>query len=226
MSDYQQLKSMLQQTFEDQKVDNSEAAELYEVFQPLNREQRAYVRNRAFELMADYSRDNPDVYPPYKWLEKVIKSLDNSQPDDIVSRVVFSPGEDCLNALLGLINGAHQTLQICVFTISDNRIREALLKAYQRGVEVRIITDNDKTEDKGSDIDWLAEQGVPVRVDRTRHHMHHKFVIADARQIATGSFNWTVSATRYNHENILLLNDETVIRDFAAEFESLWREFA
>ncbi|EAR10314.1 Phosphatidylserine/phosphatidylglycerophosphate/cardiolipin synthase [Reinekea sp. MED297] len=125
-----------------------------------------------------------------------------------------------------MINGAHQSLQICVFTISDNRIREALLKAHQRGVEVRIITDNDKTEDKGSDIDWLAEQGVPVRVDRTRHHMHHKFVIADARQIATGSFNWTVSATRYNHENILLLNDESVIRDFAAEFESLWREFA
>ncbi|EAR10313.1 hypothetical protein [Reinekea blandensis] len=66
MSDYQQLKSMLQQTFEDQKVDTSEAAELYEVFQPLNREQRAYVRNRAFELAADYSRDHPDVYPPYK----------------------------------------------------------------------------------------------------------------------------------------------------------------
>lgn len=225
MSDYQQLKSVLQQTFEDQKVDNSEAAELYDVFQPLSREQRAYVRNRAFELVSDFSRQHPDAQPPFKWLEKVVKSLDNSQPDDIISRVVFSPGEECLNALLGLINGAHQALQICVFTISDNRIRDALLKAHQRGVMVRIITDNDKTEDKGSDIDWLAEQGVPVRVDRTRHHMHHKFVIADARQIATGSFNWTVSATRYNHENILLLNDETVIRDFSDEFESLWREF-
>lgn len=225
MSDYQQLKTVLQQTFQDQTVDNAEAAELYEMFQPLSREQRAYVRNRAFELIADYSRQQPDAHPPYKWLEKVMKSLDNSQPDEIISRVVFSPGDDCLNALLGLINSAHQSLQICVFTISDNRIREALLAAHRRGVMVRIITDNDKTDDKGSDIDWLDGQGVPVRVDRTRHHMHHKFVIADARQIATGSFNWTVSATRYNHENILLLNDETVIRGFSEEFERLWREF-
>jgi phosphatidylserine/phosphatidylglycerophosphate/cardiolipin synthase-like enzyme len=225
MQKQDELKTLLQTTFEDQKIDAAEKVSLFEAFEPLNDVQRAFVRNRAFDLIKEYSRKHPESEPPYKWLEQVMKSLDNSSPAATVSEVVFSPGEDCLNALLGLIQGAHKDLQICVFTISENRLRDALLDAHQRGVNVRIITDNDKTEDKGSDIDWLDHKGVPVRVDRTRHHMHHKFVIADSKQIATGSFNWTKSATLYNHENILLLNNENVIRDFAEEFERLWGKF-
>jgi phosphatidylserine/phosphatidylglycerophosphate/cardiolipin synthase-like enzyme len=220
-----ELIELLQTTFEDQKIDSTEKIALFEAFEPLSDVQRAFVRNRAFDLIKQYSRENPNSEPPYKWLEQVMKRLDNSSPATTISNVVFSPGDDCLNALLGLIQGAHKSLQICVFTISENKLREALLDAHNRGVQVRIITDNDKAEDKGSDIDWLEQKGVPVRVDRTRHHMHHKFVIADSKQIATGSFNWTKSASLYNHENILLLNDETVIRDFAEEFERLWGKF-
>ena len=220
-----ELHNLLEQTFEDQKIDMEERVSLFEAFEPLSDVQRAFVRNRAFDIVKKFSRENPTAEPPYKWLEQVIKRLDNSSPVATVSEVVFSPGEDCVNALLGLIQGSHQQLQICVFTISDNRLREALLQAHKRGVQVRIITDNDKTEDKGSDIDWLDQQGVPVRVDRTRHHMHHKFVIADSKQIATGSFNWTMSASKYNHENILLMNDKNVIREFSEEFERLWVTF-
>jgi phosphatidylserine/phosphatidylglycerophosphate/cardiolipin synthase-like enzyme len=220
-----ELIELLQSTFEDQKIDSTERVTLFEAFEPLSDAQRAFVRNRAFDLIKQYSRENPNSEPPYKWLEQIIKRLDSSSPAETLSNVVFSPGEDCLNALLGLIQGAHKSLQICVFTISENKLREALLDAHNRGVEVRIITDNDKTEDKGSDVDWLEHKGVPVRVDRTRHHMHHKFVIADSKQIANGSFNWTKSASLYNHENILLLNDETVIREFSKEFERLWNAF-
>jgi len=225
MTLFKQLQSILENTFDDQKIDAKEKADLFEVFQPLTDDQRAFVRNKAFDMVQEFSRTH-DGQPPFKWLEQVIKSLDNSEPKAIQCSVVFSPGEDCLNALLSLIRSSKKSLQICVFTISDNRIRDALIDAHQRGVDIRIITDNDKTEDQGSDIETLAYKGLSVRVDNTRHHMHHKFVVVDEKVLATGSFNWTLSASKYNHENILQINDTKVIADFVEEFEKLWLDFS
>ncbi len=220
-----ELTQLLNDTFKDQRIDALEKATLFETFKPLSSEQRAFVRNQAFEIMKQHSRAG-DGEPPFKWLEQVIKSLDNSTPKTTYAEVFFSPGEDCLSALLNLINAAVRSLDICVFTISDNQLRDAIFKAHRRGVAIRIITDNDKTDDIGSDIDELNTSGISVREDTTRHHMHHKFAIADQKRLATGSFNWTRSASRYNHENVLILEDESIIERFSVEFERLWVEFS
>lgn len=79
----------------------------------------------------------------------------------------FSPGNDCINAILESINNAEHSLKICVFTISDDRISEGILKAFSRGSDVKVLTDNEKLYDKGADIMELAAKGVPVRVDMT-----------------------------------------------------------
>jgi mitochondrial cardiolipin hydrolase len=225
MNNQTELVDLLQETFADQTIDSLEKATLFDAFKPLAEEQRAYVRNRAFDIVKQFSRENPTAPPPYKWLEQIIKSLDSTSPVVATAAVYFSPGDSCLNALLNMINRSVHQLQVCVFTISDNRLRDALLKAYQRGVDVRIITDNDKTEDLGSDIEWLERHGLAVRVDQTRYHMHHKFAIADQKTLATGSFNWTMSATRYNHENVLMTDDAKIIADCSEEFERLWQNF-
>ncbi|MGV3539320.1 MAG: phospholipase D-like domain-containing protein, partial [Rufibacter sp.] len=108
-----------------------------------------------------------------------------------MSHVYFSPGDDCLNAILRFIRSAKSSLKICVFTISDDRITRAIVEAYQNGVEILLLTDNEKLFDKGSDIRELAQEGLEIRVDNTSNHMHHKFAIADNRNVLTGSYNWT-----------------------------------
>lgn len=46
---------------------------------------------------------------------------------------------------------------------------------------------------KGSDINYLADNGVAVRTDSEKaYHMHNKFVVVDDTFLITGSFNWTV----------------------------------
>jgi phosphatidylserine/phosphatidylglycerophosphate/cardiolipin synthase-like enzyme len=49
-------------------------------------------------------------------------------------------------------------------------------------------------------------------------------MIADLHTLITGSYNWTLSAARYNHENILLTREANVIKSFASEFDKLWSE--
>jgi cardiolipin hydrolase len=101
-------------------------------------------------------------------------------------------------ALAELLAEAAGRVDICVFTITDDRVADQILAAHRRGVAVRIISDDEKAFDEGSDIDRLRHAGVPVRVDSSVHHMHHKFALFDGRRLLTGSYNWTRAAARDN----------------------------
>ena len=50
----------------------------------------------------------------------------------------------CVCRLLSVLRSAQRTLDVCVFTITCDEIADALLQAHQRGVRVRIISDNDQ----------------------------------------------------------------------------------
>lgn len=224
-----ELKNSLIESFKDERLDSNEKHELLATYKNLNTEQRSFVRNRAFDITQDACSNastQDQVRRAITWLENIIKTLDSSEPELSECRAYFSPGDQCLEALISLINKTQKSLDVCVFTISENQLRDALIEAHHRQVRIRIISDDDKSLDRGSDIESLSEAGIQLRLDRTRHHMHHKFVISDSQVLATGSFNWTRSASLYNHENIIMLDDATSVSDFSGEFNSLWTSFS
>lgn len=182
------------------------------------------LRNRAFELVR-VRLDSADHLALFKWLEGVVRAIDTGrQPTGVVqSRAHFSPGDDCLHAILGQLRAARQQADLCVFTISDDRITAEILAAHRRGVAVRVLTDNDKAFDAGSDIAQIQRAGIPVCVDRTPAHMHHKFAVLDRAWLVNGSYNWTRSACEVNEENLIVTNEPVLVARFSAEFGALWR---
>ncbi len=142
-----------------------------------------------------------------------------------MTKVYFSPENEAFEALLKNLSSCEETLDICVFTLSDNRITEALLKLKDEGVKVRIITDNEKRHDKGSDIQFIISKGIAVKADLGEAHMHHKFAIIDNTVSVTGSYNWTRSADGVNYENILITDDSDVAVAYKREFDKLWKKF-
>ena len=159
-----------------------------------------------------------------KWLEGVVRSLDvgRAPQGTAVASAHFSPGMACLQAIVDRLRAARRQADLCVFTLSDDRITAEVLAAHARGVAVRIVTDNDKEFDAGSDIARLREAGIPVAVDRTDAHMHHKFALFDGTWLLNGSYNWTRSAAEFNEENLVVQNDPGLVRQFQAQFDTLW----
>ena len=139
-----------------------------------------------------------------------------------VCKVSFSPSEDCLNDIIEQIQSASKFLDVCVFTISDNRISDELIKAYNNGIEIRIISDNEKMNDDGSDIKNLASVGIPIKIDQSPSHMHHKYMIIDELKVLTGSYNWTKAAAQYNQENIVITDNDDIVTGFIDNFSQLW----
>jgi len=137
----------------------------------------------------------------------------------------YAHGETSLVRLIKLLSGAQRALDVCVFTITCNEIRDALLAAHQRGVRVRIVSDDECAGAAGSDVAELAAAGIPTRTDASAAHMHHKFAIVDGACLLTGSFNWTRQAVTANQENIVALHSPRLVGQYQGEFDRLWRQF-
>jgi mitochondrial cardiolipin hydrolase len=225
------LEKALRTTFEDYKLSKNEKYAFRELLLEHKNDDEAlsFVRNRAFDLVNHHMQEgNRFDLDAYKWLEHIIKSIDSVRIDKpkMGEDAYFSPSDDCKNRIISLINGARATLDVCVFTISDDNISESLLAAHKRNIKVRIITDNDKSGDRGSDIDYLIRKSVPVVKDISDSHMHHKFALVDNKYLINGSFNWTRSASKYNNENITLLTNHDLISKFQNKFEEMWKQFS
>ncbi len=227
--DKAQLELFLRESLADGRFDNQEKHELRELVLSLDEPQRNFVRNRAFDVARDAMSAAEGLIPPARvlaWLQKIVKvckqDCDFSQND----QAFFSPGNSCREAIVQQIQSAREQVDICVFTISDDRITEAILKAHERDINVRVISDNDKSHDRGSDIERMREAGLALRLDNSPYHMHHKFALVDRRLLINGSFNWTRSASTKNQENIVLTQEPELLNEFGALFEQLWETYA
>jgi len=225
-----EIDEILLRTWDDRRLSRGEKKVLTALLGE-HREERellAYFRHRAFEIAR---RQLPDsrTAEVVDWLEEIFKALAHAEAGEEVPTLAeahFSPGDRCRRRIVSLLGLTRRTADVCVFTITDDRIAHALLEAHARGVKVRIITDNEKVVDRGSDIEDLARAGLAVRTDCSEHHMHHKFALFDDAFLVTGSYNWTVSAASYNAENIIVSNDRRLIQAFGETFERLWQAFA
>ncbi|MBZ0245471.1 MAG: FAM83 family protein [Cyclobacteriaceae bacterium] len=186
---------------------------------PLDGDQLNFLRSKIYEIANE--KATSDNYPfILEWIKNANSALLTKTTEK--ADAYFSPGDACRNTIINQIMYAINKINICVFTISDDRITSAILDSHRRGKEVRIITDNDKSLDLGSDIARLAKEGVAVKMDATPNHMHHKFMVVDDSVLVTGSYNWTLSAAKYNHENVLLTREGGVVKSFIKEFSQLW----
>ncbi len=224
--DLAELDRMLIATLDDQRLTRGERQALSQVLgdhEPAP-QQLALYRSRAFEIARRHIGRREDVIV---WLEEIVKLLTPAGPARAVeSNAYFTPGDDCPARIIDLLRQARTTVDICVFTITYDQIASAILQTHNRGVAVRIVTDEGKALDEGSDIERLARSGVNIRLERSEFHMHHKFAIFDGQTLLNGSYNWTRGASVNNQENIVVTNDPALVKRFAREFERLWAEFA
>lgn len=224
----QKLKEMLAHTLEDRRLSRGEKSNLSAVLEHIEpgEQQLANYRHIIFEL-ARGAIDATNGKLVLEWVEDVLKVLHNaSGGSDRISEVEawFSPKDNCPQRIRSLFAEAKSRVDICVFTITDDRLTSSVLDAHRRGIRIRIITDDDKAADPGSDADKLAEAGIELHVDRSAYHMHHKFAIFDGQLLLNGSYNWTRGAAENNEENFVITNNTRLIALFSETFEALWKQ--
>jgi len=147
-------------------------------------------------------------------------------------QVYFTPQDNLTSIFVDMINAEKKSIHGAMYMFTDKKVTQALINAKNRGVEILLILDQISMASCGKGK-VLQEGGVSVIVHRTESFnpytmalMHHKFFIFgcnkdDKSLIWTGSWNCTVRGTQYNDENVIVLDDELVIKSYSDCFLKL-----
>lgn len=223
-----QLQQLLDQSLEDLLLTRGEKQAFRQVFEELSLTPPQLIELRQMVFATARGKlPQRDARLVLDWLEEMSRLLSSQSlttSEILAPEAHFAPGDDCPQRIIQLIQAAQIALDICVFTITDDRISDAMIQAHHRGLSLRIVTDNEKAFDLGSDITRLQDAGIQVKVDQTPFHMHHKFALFDRQLLLTGSYNWTRGAARDNLENFIITSERRLVQPFQELFEKLWRQ--
>jgi phosphatidylserine/phosphatidylglycerophosphate/cardiolipin synthase-like enzyme len=135
----------------------------------------------------------------------------------------FSPTDATATKIVNAINSANFSLDVAMFTFTDNDLGDAVVAAKNRGVNVRCIIEN--VSYFGSEYNKLINAGIPVISHANiTNDFHHKYCIIDAANtssdpiVVTGSHNWSNSANDEYDENTLIIHDAIVANQYLEEF--------
>lgn len=122
--------------------------------------------------------------------------------------------------LVADIDQARLSVDMAIYDFNLWSLRDALILAHQRGVEVRMVTDSDNMDEP--EIQELKDDGIQVLGDRRQGLMHDKFVIIDRSIVWIGSTNLTAGSVYQNDNNMLRIRSQELADDYTTEFEEMF----
>lgn len=109
--------------------------------------------------------------------------------------------------LMSALMSAQNSIRAAVAWCTDAQILRVLATSLQRGVEVELIVNDDKTNRK-ADYSMITSNGGKVFfADKDSNIMHNKFCIIDHCRVVCGSYNWT-SHAKSNDEQLTIIDDD------------------
>lgn len=140
--------------------------------------------------------------------------------------VKFARNESVAEVIMRLLHGASGSIDAAIYRVNHPRLVQALEKAVERGLRVRLLIDGNKYEESHSTQALLGGGVIPFRLAYGRQgrgsKMHHKFVVLDQQTVLTGSYNWTLESESENQENLVILQEAQPVEAYLREFETLW----
>jgi phosphatidylserine/phosphatidylglycerophosphate/cardiolipin synthase-like enzyme len=142
--------------------------------------------------------------------------------------VLYAPSDAPLDRIVTLYQQARRYIYVSVYGLTYPRAVEALVAAKKRGVDVRMLTDQERTLEvkQHSALRTLHLAGIPIRVNQHDGLMHLKQVVIDDEINASGSMNHTTSGNSYNDERMDIITDRAISRKVRDQFLSMWDDHA
>lgn len=132
------------------------------------------------------------------------------------------PG-DIARTVVEFIDKTEHTLDVAAFELDNRVITEALVRAAQRGVRVRLVTESNYLAESG--VKALKAVNVPVVDDRRDGAlMHNKFIVFDRKAVWTGSMNFTENCAYRNNNNGVYIADARLAENYTTKFAWMFEQ--
>ncbi len=145
-------------------------------------------------------------------------------------RLLVMP-EDGVGPVLDLIRSARQSIRFKIYLLTYQDAITELVRAANRGVDVRVIIEKDPTgggESNQESYDLLRKGGVAVKWAPSDLYRltHEKSLVVDDRTALVSTFNYTRSSFNGNREYALRTTTQAEVADIARAFDADWKGVA
>jgi hypothetical protein len=102
--------------------------------------------------------------------------------------------ENVLNEIISIINETEYELEIHAYGLTDPSIIDAIGKAKQRGVRIRVLGDSERN------YDLLKEKLIPFSIWKGSGLHHIKMILSDSKRLFTGTGNFTTQGLLLDYD--------------------------
>jgi phosphatidylserine/phosphatidylglycerophosphate/cardiolipin synthase-like enzyme len=124
--------------------------------------------------------------------------------------------------IVDAIDAARLSVDVAAYSLSLNSVRNALIRAHDRGATVRVVMESSNMD--RSDPQRLIEAGIPVIGDHRDGLMHDKFIIIDKSDVWMGSMNFTDGGAYDDNNNLMRIHSTKMAENYLKEFEEMFSE--
>lgn len=132
----------------------------------------------------------------------------------------FTPPSGCGTLIAQEIARAKESIYVQAYGLTSGIIVNQLIQAKNRGVKVQVLLDKSNVSDKWSKMMDLVNANVSVRIDKVLGIAHNKVIIIDEQKVITGSFNFTNAADKRNAENVIIINNKSVAKEYLNNWQN------
>ena len=122
--------------------------------------------------------------------------------------------------LVEAIDAARLSVDVAAYSISLNSVRDALIRAHDRGATVRVVMES--TNMDRSDPQRMIKAGIPIVGDNRDGLMHDKFIVIDKSEVWMGSMNFTDGGAYDDSNNLMRIRSTKVAEDYTKEFNEMF----
>lgn len=140
-----------------------------------------------------------------------------------------------MSKLFSLLDKANKQVLVAMYWITEDLIVDKFILLKKRGIDVRIIFDENSDNSTKLMNKLLNNDIVPIIfpsvAKEAKGIMHDKFLVVDDTAVFTGSANFTKTAfnpaSEYsNYENVVILYPKNIVQKFHADFLNIERDIS
>ena len=139
------------------------------------------------------------------------------------SEVYFTPAE-IKGQILRAIEECRESVDVAVLDVTSKDILNALIKAQERGVRVRIVVDRKRALRKGLLSNQYKNKEFVIKVLVQKGTTHNNFAIFDCKSLTTGSYYWNEHVGKFSRDNAIFTDETKLLVKYQREFDRLFRE--
>lgn len=140
----------------------------------------------------------------------------------------FPPAESFRSRAVSRYDAEREGIDVIMYRITDKSHSDAMIRAVQRGVPVRLYTEQEQYRDPARywhswNVDRMYAAGVQIRHRAHAGLNHQKTVLLRSQQMVIwGSSNWTSPSSSSQEEHNYFTTKPALYSWFTAQFDRKW----